>query len=68
MGSQVPLQLCQCGEVQPTLDTYVFLAFFMLQLMCTKLARVSEASTAYAAAGGEVKVYVCERQRRIRRA
>lgn len=57
MDSQVPLQLGQRGEVQTTLHTHVLLPFFMLQLMGTKLAGVSKASsTNPATAGAEDKV------------
>lgn len=52
MGSQVPLQLGQCGEVQTALHTYVLLAFLMLQLMGAKLAGVGEAASTHTAAGG----------------
>lgn len=59
MGSQVPLQLSQRGEIQTTLHTHVLLAFLVLQLMGSKLTRVGESSTAHTAAGG-----VCEREMR----
>lgn len=55
MGSQVPLQLSESGKVQTTLHTNVLLAFFMLQLVGTKLTGISEASTAHTAAGGADK-------------
>lgn len=58
MRGQVPLQLGQCGEVQPTFDTHVLLTLFMLQLMRTKLAGVSKASTTHTAAIGAEKVCV----------
>lgn len=50
MGSQVPLQLGQCGEVQTTLHTNIFLAFFMLQLVGTKFTGVGKASATHTAA------------------
>ena len=59
MGSQVPLQLCQRGEIQTTLHTDVFLSFLVLQLMGAKLTGVSKTSAAHTAAGGADKV--CER-------
>lgn len=51
VDSQVPLQLGQRGEVQPALHTYILLPLFMLQLMCTKFAGISKASTTHTAAG-----------------
>lgn len=50
VGGQVPLQLCQGGEIQTALHANVLLAFFMLQLMGSELAGVGEASAAHPAA------------------
>lgn len=52
MHSQVPLQLGERGKVQSTLHAHILLPFFMLQLMCTKLAGICKASSTNAAAGG----------------
>lgn len=52
MDSQVPLQLGQRGEIQTTLHTHILLPFLMLQLMGTKLAGVSKASSTNSATAG----------------
>lgn len=62
MGSQVPLQLGQRGEVQTTLNTYVLLAFLMLQLMGAELTGVSEASATNTTAGRTEEVCACEKR------
>lgn len=50
VGSQVPLQLSQCWEIQTTLHTDVLLALLVLQLVSSKLTGVGEASAAHTAA------------------
>lgn len=50
MGSQVPFQLGQGGEIQTALHTHILLAFFMLQFMSTELTGVSETSATHSAA------------------
>lgn len=50
MGSQVPFQLGQGGEIQTALHTHILLAFFMLQFMGTELTGVSETSATHSAA------------------
>lgn len=55
VDGQVSLQLGQRGEIQTTLYTDILLAFFVLQLVGSKLTGISETSTAHAAAGGAGK-------------
>lgn len=45
----MPLELCQCWEVQATLHTHVLLTFLMLQLMSSQFTGISKASSTHTA-------------------